>query len=142
MQIYLNTVRDTFTAFGGRAGRREYWTFTLVHTLVTLTLWGLVVGSFLTWPSTGSAQDAVPPPLFSALLVLAISYGVGLLLPTFAVTVRRLHDGGDSGWAMLIWLFPVFGGLMLVWLLARRGQPGANGWGPDPKALEVLTRRF
>ncbi|MGY2894192.1 DUF805 domain-containing protein [Deinococcus sp. UYEF24] len=142
MQIYLNTVRDTYLTFGGRAGRREYWTFTLVHTLVTLTLWVLVVGSFLARPPPASAQDDAPTFMFFLLLLLAIIYSIGLFLPTFAVTVRRLHDGGDSGWAMLVWVLPLIGGLILLWLLIRKSQPGSNKWGPNPKGVSEIEPAF
>ena len=42
-------------------------------------------------------------------------YGLLVLIPTLAVTVRRLHDIGKSGWTLLI--FPgVFYGIMTFWL--------------------------
>ena len=37
-----------------------------------------------------------------------------ILVPTLAVTVRRLHDVGKSGWWILISLIPIIGG---IWLL-------------------------
>jgi uncharacterized membrane protein YhaH (DUF805 family) len=68
--------------------------------------------------------------LFS--IVYAI-YALGTLLPSLAVTARRLHDVGKSGWFMLISLIPVIG-LYLIYLLVQDSQEGTNIYGPNPKA--------
>jgi uncharacterized membrane protein YhaH (DUF805 family) len=47
------------------------------------------------------------------------------VIPTFAAAVRRLHDGGRSGWNVLWSLVPFGGIVVLVWL-ASEGQPGSN----------------
>ncbi len=138
MQTYFDTVRDTDLTFGGRSSRRDYWTFTLVNTLVTLTLWVLVADSLL----AASAQEKTPSFVSSILLLLTLTYSVGMFLPTLSVTIRRLHDGGDSGGVMIVWLLPFIGGLILLWLLARRGQPGSNKWGPNPKGVQAPVNAF
>jgi len=60
-------------------------------------------------------------------------YALGTLLPSLAVAVRRLHDAGKSGWFLLIALIPLIGGIWLIVLLAKDGEPGTNKWGPNPK---------
>lgn len=72
--------------------------------------------------------------------VLATLFGLALLLfwlativPSLAVTIRRLHDTGKSGWWVLLGLIP-FVGLVLLVFLALDGEPGDNQYGPSPKA--------
>ena len=53
-----------------------------------------------------------------------------LMLPTFAVTSRRLHDCGRSAWWGVLWLLPVLGWVYLLHLLAQDGDQQANRYGP------------
>ena len=52
---------------------------------------------------------------------------LGILVPTIAVAVRRMHDTGKSGW---FWLIPVYG-LILTFI---EGDTGENEYGADPKS--------
>ena len=64
--------------------------------------------------------------------VLGSIYSLAVLLPTLAVTCRRLHDTDRSGWWQLIWIIPLIGFiLMLIWT-TRKGTEGPNRFGPDP----------
>ena len=63
---------------------------------------------------------------------------VALLLPTLAVTVRRLHDIGKSGWWVLISLTGVGAIILLIWLI-KDGQPSENKYGPNP--LDAVNQR-
>ena len=56
------------------------------------------------------------------------------LVPTLAVSVRRLHDTGRSGWWMLLSLVP-FGGIVLLVFDCLDSEPGPNRFGPSPKQL-------
>jgi uncharacterized membrane protein YhaH (DUF805 family) len=106
-----------YADFRGRACRTEYWSFQLLIAMI-------VLGA----AATGQVLNAVSAPaglrwLLSACLVAAI---LGLAIPQWAVTVRRLHDvGRGEGWA----LFDLHA---LIYLL-EDGQPGPNAHGPDPK---------
>lgn len=91
---------SNYANFNGRAKRSEYWYFMLFGFLVY----------FIT---------AILSPGLYAIAVFA------LLIPTFAAAVRRLHDGGRSGWNML-WTLVPFGGLVVLVWLASEGQPGSN----------------
>ncbi|GAB6988544.1 DUF805 domain-containing protein [Paenibacillus pini] len=65
-------------------------------------------------------------PIFILLLAL------GLLLPALAVTVRRLHDIGKSGWWYFISWVPLAGGIILLVFLCL-DSVGDNQYGPNPK---------
>ena len=66
--------------------------------------------------------------------VLSGLYSLALLIPSIAVTVRRLHDTGRTGWWWWIGLVPVIGIIVLLVFMAFEGEPGQNQYGPDPKA--------
>ena len=106
-----------YADFRGRAGRTEYWSFQLLIAMI-------VLGE----AAAGQVLNAASAPvglhwLVSGFLVAAI---LGLAIPQWAVTVRRLHDvGRGGGWA----LFDLHA---LIYLL-EDGQPGPNAHGPDPK---------
>ncbi len=89
-----------FANFNGRARRSEYWYF---------VLFGIIV-YFAT---------AIIAPALYAIAVLV------LFIPTIAVAVRRLHDGGRSGWNLL-WVLVPFGGLVVLVWLASEGQMTLN----------------
>ena len=64
-------------------------------------------------------------------------YIIAVLIPTLAVSVRRLHDIGRSGWYYLIGLIPIVGSLILLVWFCTEGERNSNGWGEDPKMDEA-----
>lgn len=115
MEWYLQVWRN-YAVFSGRARRQEYWWFTLVHTGVFLVLW---------------LVDAV-----IGISLLSGLYALAALVPSIAVTVRRLHDTDRSAWWLLIGLVP-FGGLVLLVFMLLEGSPSSNQYGPSPKRVET-----
>ena len=65
--------------------------------------------------------------------VLSGIYGLAVMIPGLAVTIRRLHDTDRSGWWWLICLIPIIGVIVLLVFLATDGTSGQNQYGPDPK---------
>lgn len=125
MQWYLRVMRDNYANFNGRARRKEYWMFTLFFMLFLLVpsfVFGLLIGMF---PS-----ETV---LISGGIILAALYFIHLV-PALAVTVRRLHDTGKSGWLYLLALIPYIGSLIIFIFTVIKGDRGDNKYGPDPKA--------
>ena len=59
-------------------------------------------------------------------LILSNLYSLGVLLPSIAVGVRRMHDTGHSGWYLLIPFYNLI-------LACMEGTKGANRFGSDPK---------
>ena len=125
MKWYLKVMRDNYANFSGRARRKEYWMFTLFFMLFLLVpsfVFGLLIGMF---PS-----ETV---LISGGIILAALYFIHLV-PALAVTVRRLHDTGKSGWLYLLALIPYIGSLIIFIFTVIKGDRGDNKYGPDPKA--------
>ena len=66
----------------------------------------------------------------------SLVYGIFVLLPGVAVSVRRLHDVGKSGWFLLLALVPIAGPIFLLILYCLDSQKEPNKWGPNPKLEE------
>lgn len=119
MEWYLKVLKN-YVGFSGRARRKEYWMYSL-FTLVALLLAMLLDGLLGLRGESG----------VGALYTL---YALATLLPGLAVSVRRLHDIGRSGWWMLIALVPIIGAIVLIVFAVSEGTRGDNAYGPDPKA--------
>ena len=124
MEWYLKVMRENYVNFNGRARRKEYWMFTLFYSLlVTACAFALAL-----LVATG--------PYLLTLLVAIISITVILahVVPSIAITVRRLHDVGQTGWFLLLALIPYIGNLIIFVFSVIEGNKGTNKYGPDPKA--------
>lgn len=134
MNEYLNVVRNHYADFRGRARRREYWMFALINGIVSVIL--QLPYQMQIFSAASNGLDPVPTGLGLVSLVLTALYGLALFLPSLAVTIRRLHDTGRSGWWVLISLIPLLGGVVLLIFLVLDSQPGPNKWGPNPKGMQ------
>lgn len=121
MNWYYKVLRQ-YSDFNGRARRTEYWMFTLINTLITFIF--LMLDSKLGF----SFLEELPYGY------LTFIYAFLVFLPSLAVTVRRLHDIGKSGWWYLVGLIPIIGGFWLLFLMVTDGVPQENKYGPNPKA--------
>lgn len=141
MNDYLEVLRK-YAVFSGRSRRREYWFFALFNLIVSLVL-GLLdnllgtpmvpLADFAVPPGmTGPGGAAVPEDVF-AVGLLSLLYGLAVFVPGIAVTVRRLHDVGRSGWWLLLVFIPVIGGVVLFVFTLIDSEPGENRYGPNPK---------
>jgi uncharacterized membrane protein YhaH (DUF805 family) len=119
MNWWLTAIKK-YADFSGRARRTEYWMFVLFNVIFAIV--AIVLDNFL-----GTASEEVGYGLFYGLFSLAI------ILPTWAVTVRRLHDVGKSGWWIFISLIPLIGGIWLFVLTLTDSDSGDNQYGPNPK---------
>ena len=119
MNWYLEVLRK-YLVFEGRARRKEYWFFVLFNIIIAMIL-AIIDGTIGTLnPETGVG-------------LLSGIYSLAVLIPTFAVAIRRLHDTDRSGWWLLIGLVPLLGGLVLLVFFVLDGTPGTNQFGPSPK---------
>lgn len=122
MKWFIKCIKQ-YADFKGRARRKEYWMFTLFYLLFLLPL-AVLVGIEI--------GLEIEIPIFTILFVLFI---FALIVPTYAVTARRLHDTGRSGWWILINFIPYIGGIWLFVLTCLDSKPGTNKWGDNPKEI-------
>lgn len=94
-----------YVDFEGRSRRAEFWWSYLMVFLIY---------TFLGW--------TVIAPL-------------ACIIPMIAVSVRRLHDIGKSGWYYLVFLVPVVGTILMIIWGCQEGMVGRNQYGDDPKYL-------
>ncbi|MBR4839614.1 MAG: DUF805 domain-containing protein [Paludibacteraceae bacterium] len=127
MDWYIKGLKN-YTEFEGRARRKEYWMFILIHSIVLLALTFLFILLFDTIRSIG-----VVATLFPYFIYVFASFAI---IPTISVTIRRLHDVNKSGWHFFNILKPIVGIIWLLVLLFKAGDKGDNKYGPDPKAIE------
>ena len=129
-----------FLGFRGRISRGQWWLGALGLLAAILIMLGVAF-----WSSM---------PLLAVPLILFV------FVATYALTVKRLHDRGKSGWWALVfifipgvlnrltdrltedtpiwWVLVLIGSVLTVWGLIelgfRRGTDGENDYGPDPLA--------
>lgn len=128
-----------YATFTGRARRAEYWFFTLAYGIVFAALYAvmivaLVAGGALSTATDSSAAGAGGGIVVTLLSLLMGVIGLALFLPSLAVTVRRLHDTGRSGWWYLLCLVP-FGSIVVLVFCCLDSTPGPNQFGPNPKGI-------
>ena len=128
MEWYM-MVWQRYAEFEGRSRRREYWTFALVNVIICVVLEVIGMTFFTSTRSSGIGM------VVFGLLGL---YGLAALIPGLAVSVRRLHDIGMSGWLWLISLVPFLGGVVLLVMFLMDSKPETNQYGPNPKAGQQL----
>ena len=118
MNWYIKCLKQ-YADFSGRARRKEYWLFVLFNYII-FNVAGLidVISGFTDGFEIGP---------------LGALYLLGMLIPSLAVIVRRLHDIGKSGWLFFLILVPIFGIILLFVWFCTEGERRENKWGPDPK---------
>jgi len=102
-----------YAVFQGRASRQEFWYFTLFNILFTF-IFGFVdqlMGNFVY--ATGYGP-------------LSAFYTLAVIIPGIAVSVRRLHDTGRSGWWFMITIIPVLGLLVFLYFTVLDSEQAAN----------------
>ena len=119
MNWYLEVLKK-YAVFSGRARRKEYWFFVLFNIIIALAL------TFIDF-STGLYDVESEVGLLSGL------YSLAVLVPSIAVTIRRLHDTDRTGWWFLIAFVPIIGVIVLLVFTVFDSMPGDNQYGPNPK---------
>ena len=107
MRWYFDVIANNYLNFNGRARRKEFWMYTLVH-LIILILTALLG----------------PLPF--------IIYFVLTIIPSVGVGIRRLHDTGRSGWWILTANLPPIM-ILYYYFMLQESDSGANIYGDSPK---------
>lgn len=113
IEIWKLVVLERYAKFDGRAGQGEFWWFHLANILLAVVF--AVLSLVLHW-------------LFWVIFGL---YLLAVMIPSIALSVRRLHDTDKSGWWLLIGFIPL-GGLVLLAFYVMSGSPRQNQYGNSP----------
>ena len=114
MNWYLEVFKK-YTVVSGRARRKEYWMFVLFNIIIAIAI--------------GFVEGLVGSPG-----IIGMIYCLAVLVPSVAVSVRRLHDTGRSGWWVLVAFVPLIGAIVLIVFMVLDGQEDENEYGPNPKS--------
>jgi uncharacterized membrane protein YhaH (DUF805 family) len=125
----IKSVFSKYANFSQRATRSEYWFFALFNLLITAGL--LLLGTLLA-NSDGSLAETSAIAGFLLLL-----WWAAIFIPSLAVSIRRLHDAGYSGWLYLLVLVPYLGGFVLFVFALLVSQSTDNIWGKAPKPVAL-----
>ena len=129
---WKKVVFKNYANFSGRARRAEFWFYSLANVLVIIPFYILgMIGI--------STEQSVFTSLGFAVYGLV---ALGTLVPSLAVTVRRLHDVNRSGWFYFIGLIPLIGGIILLVWFFTDGDRYTNNYGDDPKNMQELAFDF
>ena len=109
---YIHVFKN-YGTFDGRATRAEFWSFTLIHVIVSYLLPFIDVFVF-GWDYYKEQSES---NLFSTV------YFLFSLIPCISVTARRLHDTGRNGWLMII-------PFVSFYWLCLKSDDGDNEYGP------------
>src|SRR5699024_7891041 len=97
----VKEVLTKYATFQGRATRPEFWWWLLAFWLAVGLPW--LIGLIITGATGTSLEES---PIVGLLGIYTLVLVLGAVLPSIAVSVRRLHDIGQSGWLYLINVFP------------------------------------
>lgn len=107
-----------YAVFKGRSRRSAFW-YSVLFTALVSTAAGIINPGSLDengWRNPGTLENL---------------WTLATIIPSLAISFRRLHDTGKSA-ANLFWIFlPVIGWIILLVALVKDGTPGANQYG-DP----------
>lgn len=129
MEWYLKVMRDNYANFNGRARRKEYWIYTLILTVLLIALMAIM---FSALSLSDETRIETGPSGYLTVLLLFV-FLVVHFIPSLALTVRRLHDTGKSGWWYLIVFVPYLGNFVIFIFTLIDGDEGENKYGPNPK---------
>ena len=113
-QTSIKTCFNKYADFSGRALRSEFWFFCLFGLL------GGIITAIIDVMVLGYSAESYGP--------INLIFTVAIILPSIAVTTRRLHDMNKSGWWQLIEL-TIIGILLIIIWCATEGENKKNKYG-------------
>ena len=126
MNYYFQAFKQ-YANFSGRASKKEFWMFFLFNYIAMSVLY------FIAYNAVEIQGEGI--------LMLPILYVLGTFIPNLAITVRRLHDVGKSGWMILVSLIPFAGAIWLLVLLCQDSIAAPNEYGANYTENEIYTEQ-
>lgn len=114
IENFKDVITNRYAQFNGRANKTEFWQFVLVYILISIGL-TLLMSIF--------ARVGILRMLFWLVNLIVM---LALIIPSIAVSVRRMHDIGKGGGWVLINLIPLIGFIWFIVLAIQYSEPGPN----------------
>ena len=119
INAYKNFFKN-YAEFTGRSTRPDFWWVWLGNLILSIPFW--IIYFYIVYLSTvmDSVSDSASEAIFMVFGLVAIIYAVfylAILVPTLAISVRRLRDAGFH-WAFIFLRFAPMGGIALLILFA------------------------
>ena len=140
----IKTCFKKYIDFNGRASRSEFWYFTL---LLVFGYFGLLL--IVNYWNDSNLFYELSDSLYNSInyLIYGMFYGLPIicLIPFVSVTIRRIHDIGQSGFVILIFFVGFFIAFLLknelivrivfiiLGVFLTQKSVGKNQFGPVPK---------
>ena len=119
INAYKNFFKN-YAEFTGRSTRPDYWWVWLGNFILSIPFWIIYFYTVFLSAVMDSINDSVSESTFMVLglvvIINAIFY-LAILVPTLALSVRRLRDAGFH-WAFIFLRFAPMGGIALLILFA------------------------
>lgn len=112
-----------YATFSGRARRSEFWYVVLFTTLVSIVISIVAPGPFMDFNGVMVQQQSMLSNLWS----------LATLVPSLALTWRRLHDVNKSGNYFFFVFLPIVGWIILFIQLVKDSAAGENVYGAPVK---------
>jgi uncharacterized membrane protein YhaH (DUF805 family) len=119
----INSFFTKYATFSGRARRSEFWFAILFTTLVSTAISIVAPGSEIVVNDVVVQQSSAASNLWQ----------LAILVPSIALSVRRLHDVGRKGTYYLFVLLPIVGWILLFIQFVKDSEPVANAYGETVK---------
>ena len=119
INAYKNFFKN-YAEFTGRSTRPDFWWVWLGNLILSIPFWIIYFYTVFLSTVMYSVSDSASEATFMVFGLVAIIYAVfylAILVPTLALSVRRLRDAGFH-WAFIFLRFAPMGGLALLILFA------------------------
>lgn len=119
INAYKNFFKN-YAEFTGRSTRPDYWWVWLGNLILSIPFWIIYFYTVFLSAVMDSVSDSASEATFMVFGLVAIIYAIfylAILVPTLALSVRRLRDAGFH-WAFIFLRFAPMGGIALLILFA------------------------
>ena len=124
-----------YAQFNGRSRRSEYWLASVMNMIIVMVFYFIMFIPMMFDITSNGELSGLTTVIMGIFGLLTFAYAMAILVPSLAMSVRRLHDTGRSGWFLLLNLIPYIGGIIIFVFSVLDSQPGTNQYGPNPKGL-------
>lgn len=130
----VKTVFRKYAVFDGRSKRSEYWYFWLFNFCLFIVVGSVCSLCLYLAIMDGTIMDETGTGIIAVGIIWCIYclYLLASLIPSLAVTCRRLHDTNRSGACILFGLLMPIGTIFLITWLWEQSTYGDNAYGPSP----------